>query len=119
MSRPRFLTLLIVAFAVGLAFQSALQSQSAAPRRRGPDELRRLSLAAEGPGLAERFRGITTNGTVETGLSAIRSTGVSTASVRKAPDAIIPGLTADPHQHAIYPLEHDQWQKWTHKKYYQ
>src|SRR5262249_51110280 len=118
MSRPRFLTLLIVASAVGLAFKSALQARSAAPRRRGPDELRRLSLAAEGPGLAEPFRGITTNGTVETGLFAIRSTGVSTASVRKATDAFIAGLTAEQRQKTIYQVDDVEWRKWMNQSFY-
>jgi len=43
-----------------------------------------LSIAAETPGLAQPFKGITTNGQIEPGLFGIRSTGVATQPVRTA-----------------------------------
>ena len=45
------------------------------PPKRPPEVLQRLSLAAETPGLADPFRGLTTNGQVEPGLFAIKATG--------------------------------------------
>jgi hypothetical protein len=118
MSRPKLAALLLVAFSVGLAYQSTLQSQAAAPRKRGPDELLRLSLAAEGPGLKDPFKGITTNGKIETGLFGVRSTGVSTAPVRKATDAFLAGLTAEQRRKTIYKVDDVEWRKWMNQSFY-
>ncbi|HXI28791.1 MAG TPA: DUF3500 domain-containing protein [Vicinamibacterales bacterium] len=118
MTRPKLLALLAVVFAAAVAFESTLQSQTAAPRKRGPDELLRLSIAAEGPGLAEPFKGITTNGTVETGLFNVRSTGVSTAPVRKATDAFLAGLTAEQRKKTIYKVDDVEWRKWMNQSFY-
>ena len=54
-----------------------------------------MSKQAEEKGLAEPFKGITTNGTFAPGLFAIRSTGVSTEPVRKAADALLQALTPE------------------------
>jgi len=118
MSRLRLLALLTGVLFVGLIYQSALQSQTAAPRKRGPDELLRLSLAAEGPGLAEPFKGITANGKIESGLFAIRSTGVSTAPVRQATDAFLAGLTADQRKKTTFKVDDVEWRKWMNQSFY-
>ena len=118
MTRPKLLALLAVVFAAAVAFESTLQSQTAAPRKRGPDELLRLSIAAEGPGLAEPFKGITTNGTVETGLFNVRSTGVSTAPVRKATDAFLAGLTTEQRKRTVYKVDDVEWRKWMNQSFY-
>ena len=73
----------------------AQQARPAAPAPRPPAELLRLSLAAETPGLADPFKGITTNGQVEPGLFAIKSTGVSTAPVRQAAEAFLASLSPE------------------------
>ena len=73
----------------------ASQTRKPAPPPRPPAELLRLSLAAEKPGLAEPFKGITANGEIEPDLFAIRSTGVSTEPVRRAADAFLASLTAE------------------------
>ena len=54
-----------------------------------------MSRDAEERGLAEAFRGVTTNGTVRPGLFAIRSTGVSTEPVRKAAEAFLNALSPE------------------------
>ena len=81
--------------ALAVYFQpaDASQTQKPAPPRRPPAELLRLSLAAEKPGLAEPFKGITANGQIEPGLFPIRSTGVSTEPVREAAGAFLASLT--------------------------
>ncbi|HJZ72513.1 MAG TPA: DUF3500 domain-containing protein [Vicinamibacterales bacterium] len=118
MSRPKLLAVLVVLFAIGLVCQSTLQSQTTAPRKRGPDELLRLSLAAEGPGLAEPFRGITTNGTIESGLFSIRSTGVSTAPVRRATEAFVNGLTPEQRRKTTFKVDDVEWRKWMNQSFY-
>ena len=95
---PRFGVLagLTALWAVAIYFQpaGATQERKPAPAPRPPAELLRLSLAAETPGLAEPFKGITANGEIEPHLFAIRSTGVSTAPVRKAAEKFLASLTA-------------------------
>ena len=118
MSRPKLLALLIVLLAAGLVCQSTLQSQTAAPRKRGPDELLRLSLAAEGPGLAEPFKGITTNGTIESDLFSVRSTGVSTAPVRSATETFLAGLTAEQRKKTTFKVDDVEWRKWMNQSFY-
>src|SRR5689334_5760694 len=110
---------LAVLFLAGIGLQSTLHSQPArAPRKRGPDELLRLSLAAEGPGLAQPFKGITARGEVERGLFAIRSTGVSTAPVRAAADAFLAGLTAAQRRKTTFAVGDDEWRKWMNQSFY-
>ena len=122
MSRSALLASLIGLFVVGLRFQPAAVSQSSpagqAPPRRPPAELLRLSIAAETPGLADPFRGITTNGTIEPGLFEIRSTGVSTAAVREAADVFLAGLTSAQLDKTRFPIGDDEWRKWMNQSFY-
>src|SRR5436190_299605 len=118
MSRLTAVASLAALFVIGVAFQSTLQSQSAAPRKRGPDELLRLSLAAEGPGLAEPFNGITADGTVEGGLFTVRSTGVSTAPVRTAVERLLSGLTKPQRKKTTFALDDPEWRKWMNQSFY-
>src|SRR5690349_11909271 len=59
------------------------------------ERFRRMSEEAERNGLADPFKGITTNGQIEPGLFPIHSTGVSTASVRQAAERFLGTLTAE------------------------
>jgi hypothetical protein len=52
-----------------------------------------MSRAAEKAGLAEDFKGITTNGEPVRGLFPLRSTGVSTEPVRAATEKFLAALT--------------------------
>jgi hypothetical protein len=119
MARVRLLASLAACLVVGLLWQSAVWSQSAqAPRKRGPDELLRLSLAAETPGLAEPFKGVTTNGHVESGLFAIRSTGVSTTAVRTAAAAFLTSLTKAQRDKTTFAVDDVEWRKWMNQSFY-
>src|SRR5688572_8267890 len=106
MRRFALLTSLLVVFVAALLVQSRVASQSPkAPPRRPPAELLRLSLAAEGPGLAEPFKGVTANGTIESGLFPVRATGVSTRPVKTAADAFLAGLSPAQRQKTIFPID--------------
>ena len=119
MSRLTLLASLLVLFLVGLVYQSTALSQSPqAPPRRGPAELLRLSIAAETPGLAEPFKGITTHGPIEPGLFSIRSTGVSTKAVRDAADRFLAGLTEPQRRKTLYAVDDDEWRKWMNQSFY-
>jgi hypothetical protein len=69
-------------------------------------------------GLAEPFKGITANGTVETGLYSIKSTGVSTAPVRKAAEAFLASLTPEQRKITEYPVDDPEWRKWMNQHFY-
>ena len=82
--------ILSFALLLALTYRGYTQPQTESQSER----FRRMSLDAESRGLAEPFKGITTNGTVQPGLYTIRSTGVSTETVRKAADAFLAALHA-------------------------
>jgi hypothetical protein len=62
--------------------------------------------------LAEPFKGVTTNGTVVSGLFPIKATGVSTAPVREAAAAFIAALTPEQRAKTTFPVDDDEWRKW-------
>ena len=62
--------------------------------------------------LAEPFKGVTTDGTVVSGLFPIRATGVSTAPVREAAVKFIGALTVEQKARTTFPVNDDEWRKW-------
>ncbi len=66
----------------------------------------------EAAALAEPFKGITTDGTVQPGLFSIRSTGVSTEPVRQAADAFLAALTPVQRAKTKFPVDDIEWRKW-------
>lgn len=62
--------------------------------------------------LAEPFRGVTTDGTVRTGLFGIESTAVSTAPVKAAAEAFLGGLTPEQKKAATFAVNDDEWRRW-------
>jgi Protein of unknown function (DUF3500) len=108
-----------VLFVVGLLVQSTVLSQSRqAPRKRPPEELLRLSIEAERPGLADPFKGITTNGKIEPGLFKIRSTGVSTEPVRVAAETFLGTLTEAERDKTTFAVDDPEWRKWMNQSFY-
>jgi len=79
---------------------------------------RAMSAKAESAGLAEPFKGVTANGTAESGLFAIRSTGVSTAPVRKAAEAFLGALSAEQRAKTQFPVDDPEWRKWMNQHFY-
>ncbi len=100
--------------------QALRSSQTArpAPSPRPPTELVRLSLAAEKPGLAEPFKGITATGQLEPNLFPLRSTGVSTAPVRVAAEAFLAALSDTQRRVTSFPVDGDEWRKWMNQSFY-
>jgi len=88
------------------------------PPPRPPAELLRLSLAAEKPGLADPFRGITTSGKIEPGLFPIRSTGVSTEPVRVAAAAFLASLNNEQRAKTTFAVDDNEWRKWMNQSFY-
>jgi len=96
----------------GIAFLKAQQGTSRA------ENFQRMSERAEKQGLAEPFKGITTNGTVEPGLFPIRSTGVSTAPVRQAAVRFLDSLTKAQRIKSTFTVDDDEWRKWMNQHFY-
>ena len=76
------------------------------------------SAQADQRGLAEPFKGITTDGRIVPDLFAIRSTGVSTAPVQKAAAAFLQALTAEQRTKTVFAVDDDEWRKWMNQHFY-
>jgi hypothetical protein len=74
----------------------------------GPNYLEK-SLAAA----AEPFKGITSDGVLIPGLFGIEQTGVSTRTIREAADAFLASLTPEQRGKTLFPMDSDQWRKWS------
>ena len=77
---------------LGLLLVTSVPGSAWAQAAGRAERVRRMSEQAETRGLAEPFKGVTTNGTIISGLFAIRSTGVSTEPVRSAAVAFLASL---------------------------
>lgn len=78
----------------------------------------RHSRARDAAGLAEPFRGVTTNGTVQPGLYKIASTGVSTEPVRSAATAFLASLSPEQRAKTVFPVDDHEWRKWMNQHFY-
>lgn len=67
--------------------------------------------------LAEPFKGITPNGTVEQGLFKIEATGVSTEPIRVAAEALLSGLSEEQRAKTVFPVQDPEWRKWDNRHF--
>jgi hypothetical protein len=113
---------LVVVAALAVAGGALVAVNPAAIAQNQPGNLlerfRVMSRDAEAKGLAEPFKGITANGTVETGLFAVRSTGVSTEPVRAAAAAFLASLSPDQRRASSFAVEDPEWRKWMNQHFY-
>ena len=79
---------------------------------------RDMSSKAEEKGLAEPFKGVTANGSIEPGLFPVRSSGVSTAPVMKAAEGFLAKLSPEQRAKTSYPLDDNEWRKWMNQHFY-
>ena len=112
-STSRFVSATLLVFTLARA---AVAAEPAAETRF--QLFKRRSDDAEKAGLAEPFRGITTNGTVAPGVFAIRSTGVSTEPVRRAAVAFLASLSAAERAKTVFPVDDPEWRKWMNQDFY-
>ena len=77
-----------------------------------------MSEQAEKKGLAEPFKGVTTDGTVKPGLFPIKSTGVSTEPVVKAANALLASLSTEQRAKTKFAIDDDEWRKWMNQHFY-
>ena len=108
MMRLRILVALLATTLLFLAYSQVPNTEA----------FRQRSLAAEKAGLAEAFRGVTTNGTVEPGLFGLRSTGVSTEPARRGAAAFLAALTPEQRAKTLFPVDDVEWRKWMNQDFY-
>jgi hypothetical protein len=77
-----------------------------------------FSTQMEARGLADEFKGITTNGEVMPGLFPITATGVATTSVQQAAAAFLSALSSEQRAATQYPIEDSEWRKWGNQHVY-
>ena len=110
---------LVVLTLAALAAAAAAAPQQAPPTR---DEFlkrsREFSAGMEKKGLADPFKGVTTNGTVVPNLFEVRSTGVSTEPVRAAVAAFLQTLSAEQRKKTLFPVDSLEWRKWANQHVY-
>ena len=79
---------------------------------------RRTSEARERDGLAEPFKGITTNGVVVPALFSIAPTHSPTDAVRSAATHYMATLSNQQLVRTMFPVDDPQWRKWMNQGYY-
>ena len=109
--RREFLTLMIAA---SLSATSSFAQTPEDTRTR----FRRMSEEAERRGLAEPFKGITTDGNIIEGLFPIKPAGVSTAPVRQAAERFLASLTPEQRGKVLFPIDDAEWRKWMNQHFY-
>jgi hypothetical protein len=91
------------------------QAPSPTPR---PAEWVQRSRNFEQAGLAEPFKGITTDGAVVPNLFPARSTGVSTAPVVTAAKAFLAALSEPQRTKTLFAVDDPEWRKWMNQHFY-
>lgn len=108
--RRRIPAILVFVLLLAVAYIAAQTPQA--------DNFRQMSIAAETKGLADPFKGITTNGIVQPGLFSLRSAGVSTEPVRKAATAFLAALDTGKRKRTTFPVDDVEWRKWMNQDFY-
>jgi hypothetical protein len=108
----------MIVIACGVATSAWAQAPARPSAEAWIERSTRMSREADAKGLAEAFRGITTNGKVEPGLIPIRATGVSTEPVRAAAAAWLGTLSGEQKKAAVFPVGDDEWRKWMNQHFY-
>jgi len=102
----------------GVLLLALAYTRTSAQQQPLAERFKAMSVDAEKKGLAEPFKGITANGTVQPGLFPVRSTGVSTEPVRKAADQFMASLTPEQRKKSSFPVDDDEWRKWMNQHFY-
>lgn len=101
-----------VAFLSILVFANALTAQSRNER------FNQMTERAESSGLAEPFKGLTTNGEVIPDLFPIGQTGVPTEPVRKAALAFLDTLDSAQKAKTTFEVDDPEWRSWMNQHFY-
>src|SRR5262245_31522704 len=113
----RFVYLTCPMLLIGVAAYG-FKSLSQQPQGDRAERFQRMSKEAESRGLAEPFKGVTTDGNVVPGLFPVRSTGVSTEPVHKAAGAFLSSLTSEQRARTKFQVDDPEWRKWMNQHFY-
>jgi hypothetical protein len=86
------------------------------PFELGPNQQRLLAVARAG--LAEEFKGITTDGEVVPGLFSVQASGVSTEPLRDAATAFLAALSAEQRAAATFDVDDEAWRSWSNVHFF-
>lgn len=112
-SRREFLSSLVSAFVLlPWAYREDKNPADVAER------FRKMSEEYEREGLAQPFKGVTTNGDIAPGLFEISPTGVATDAARNAAEKFIGSLIAVQLARTMFPVDDVQWRKWMNQHFY-
>lgn len=115
----RSIFLAVVGFVIGLGILGyAVSSFSQQSQEDRLARFRQMSKDYETRGLAEPFKGVTTDGKVVPGLFPLGSTGVSTAPVREAAAAFLNALTPAQRTKTTFSVDDPEWRKWMNQHFY-
>jgi Protein of unknown function (DUF3500) len=118
MSKPR----VVVAVSFAFVLVALVRFQPVSTQQPGASDqaarFRQMSVDAERTGLAEAFKGITANGTIEPGLFALRSSGVSTEPALRAAEAFLGRLTPAQRAASTFAVGDSEWRRWMNQDYY-
>lgn len=79
---------------------------------------KKMSERAEAKGLAEPFKGITSDGQITPNLFKLGSTGVSTEPVRQAAIDFLTALTPEQKSKTTFSIDDPEWRKWMNQHFY-
>jgi len=82
------------------------------------ERFQKRSTQMEQEGLAEPFKGITTDGTVQKGIFKIKATGVTTEPVFKAATSFLKSLNSDQKKRTKFVVDDSEWRKWMNQHFY-
>ena len=114
MTEMRFAALVLAAF----VFNGFSTLPAGAQQTDLMERFRARSAQAEAAGLADPFRGVTTNGTVSPGLFPIHSTGVSTLAAKAAAEDFLAALTPAQRDKTVFQVDDPEWRKWMNQHFY-
>ncbi len=106
------------ALATALILAAGVCATALAIQQRFQERRVTQSAQAEARGLAEPFKGITTDGTVRAGLFPVRSTGVSTAPIGAAAERFLASLNEAQRTKMVFPVDDPEWRKWMNQHFY-
>jgi hypothetical protein len=114
-TRRQFISAL---FAASVVAPYAIGQANAADRNQLAEGYRRISEERERTGLAEAFKGITTNGIIIPGLYPIAASGRPTDAVRHAALHYMATLSDQQLVRTMFSVDDAQWRKWMNQSYY-
>jgi hypothetical protein len=93
------------------------QGPATDPKQRA-EQWKARSQQFEQTGLADPFKGITTDGNVVPNLFAVRSTGVTTAPVVAAARTFLAALSEPQRAKTTFAVDDPEWRKWMNQHFY-